>query len=183
MMKTKHKEKTDMMKKNDLSPLAAESENAPVKGSDEYYMSIALDLAKEAGKAGEVPVGAVALWEDGRVVGTGKNRRESEKCALCHAEIEAIAEANCTLGGWRLHKCTLFVTLEPCPMCAGAITNARIKRLVIGARDPRAGAYGSVFNINDLPLNHKTELTCGVLEEECAGVLKDFFRDLRKSGK
>lgn len=161
-------------------PLPEEEHSDTTTKSDDYYMNIALELAKEAASEGEVPVGAVALWEDGRMVGLGRNRRERGKCALCHAEIEAIAQANKTLGGWRLHKCTLFVTLEPCPMCAGAIMNARIKRVVFGARDARAGAYGSVCNINDLPLNHKTEVTSGVRQEECAGVLKDFFKDLRK---
>lgn len=146
---------------------------------DRYYMKKALLLAAEAAKEGEVPVGAVALWDDGRVAGLGRNRREKEKCALCHAELEAITEANRTLGGWRLHKCTLYVTLEPCPMCAGAIFNSRIKRLVFGAKDPKAGAYGSVFDINSLPLPHKTEVKGGVLEEECVGILKEFFKDLR----
>jgi tRNA(adenine34) deaminase len=175
-----------MTEKRDASPsvlqqpsaLAGKTQYAP--DSDEYYMALALDLAREAAEEGEVPVGAVALWSDGRVVGLGRNRREKEKCALCHAEIEAIGGANSTLGGWRLHKCTLFVTLEPCPMCAGAILNSRIARLVYGAADPKAGAYGSVFNINDLPLNHKPEVTSGVLEEECAALLRDFFKDLRK---
>ena len=153
---------------------------APTAENDEYYMKKALELAKEAAAEGEVPVGAVALWSDGRIVGLGRNRREGAKCALCHAEIEAINQANRTLGGWRLHKCTLYVTLEPCPMCAGAILNSRIPRLVYGAADGKAGAYGSVFNLNDLPLNHKTEVVAGVLEEECAALLKDFFKDLRK---
>ena len=147
---------------------------------DEEYMRLAIAEAEKAAHEDEVPVGAVALWDDGRVVGVGQNRREGGKCALCHAEIEAIAQANKTLGGWRLHKCTLYVTLEPCPMCAGAIMNARIKRLVFGAKDVRAGAYGSVCNINDLPLNHQTQVTSGVLEEECAAVLKDFFKKLRE---
>ena len=150
------------------------------QASHEYYMRLAIEQAKSAAKEGEVPVGAVALWDDGRVVGLGQNRREEGKCALCHAELEAIAMANGTLGGWRLHKCTLYVTLEPCPMCAGAILNSRIPLLVYGARDEKAGAYGSVFDINALPLNHKTEVISGVLEEECASLLKDFFLDLRQ---
>lgn len=146
----------------------------------EYYMRLAIQQARESAREGEVPVGAVALWEDGRVVGLGRNRREGAKCALCHAEMEAIAKANGTLGGWRLHKCTLYVTLEPCPMCAGAILNSRIPLLVYGARDEKAGAYGSVFDVNALPLNHKTRVLSGVLEEECAALLKDFFKDLRE---
>ena len=162
----------------------SQAEQPPEKqraGDDERYMRMALELARASAKEGEVPVGAVALWDDGRVVGLGRNRREREKCALCHAELEAIKGANDTLGGWRLHKCTLYVTLEPCPMCAGAILNSRIKRLVFGARDEKAGAYGSVLDINALPLNHKTEVTAGVLQGECAALLSDFFRDLRLS--
>ena len=148
------------------------------------YMKEALALAEESAAAGEVPVGAVVVWEDGRIVGRGQNRRESAKNALCHAEIEAINEACGVLGGWRLHKATLYVTMEPCPMCAGAIMNARIPYLVYGAEDPKAGAYGSVFDLNALPLNHKTAVTGGFMREECASLLTEFFKDLReKRGK
>ena len=147
---------------------------------DTFYMSLAIEQAKLAAMEGEVPVGALALWEDGRVVGLGRNRREGDKCALCHGEIEAIAHACGTLHGWRLHKCTLYVTLEPCPMCAGAIMNARIKRVVYGAKDPKAGAYGSLFHLNDLAVNHKPEIVGGVMEQECAALLKDFFASLRE---
>ncbi len=148
--------------------------------NDEYYMSLALSLAKKSAEEGEVPVGAVAVWDDGEVIGTGRNRRELGKNALYHAEIEAINNACTYKKGWRLHKCTLYVTLEPCPMCAGAIINSRIKRVVYGAPDKKAGAFGSVYNINDLPLNHKSELTSGVLECECRDILTSFFKELRK---
>ena len=148
--------------------------------NDEYYMCKALELAQEAAKEGEVPVGAVVVWDDGRIVGTGRNRRETRKNALCHAEIEAINEACSTLSGWRLHKATLYVTMEPCPMCAGAIMNARVKRVVYGASDMKAGFYGSLYDINSLPVNHKPELCGGVLADECAKLLSDFFKTLRK---
>lgn len=147
------------------------------------YMKEALVLAKESAALGEVPVGAVVVWDDGRIVGRGMNRRESGKCALCHAEIDAIKEACETLGGWRLHKATIYVTMEPCPMCAGAILNARIPRLVYGADDPKAGAYGSVFDLNALPLNHKTEVESGYMKEECSALLTGFFKDLRNKKK
>lgn len=150
---------------------------------DGKYMLLAIEQAKEAEKDGEVPVGAVAVWEDGRIVGIGRNRREKGKNALCHAEIEAINEACQTLDGWRLHKCTMYVTMEPCPMCAGAIMNARIKRVVYGAYDQKAGAYGSVFDLNAFPLNHKTEINGGVMEEECTALLRTFFGELRKKKK
>lgn len=143
-------------------------------------MRQALELAKQASDEGEVPVGAVVVCE-GKVVGTGRNRREKEKNALCHAEIEAIDNACKTLGGWRLHKCDLYVTLEPCPMCSGAVINSRIKRLVYGAADKKAGCARSVTNLFDMPFNHKPEIVSGVLEEECASLLQDFFRELRKS--
>lgn len=141
-------------------------------------MRAALALAREAAAEGEVPVGAVAV-KDGVIVGRGRNRRETEKNALCHAELQTIDEACRTLGGWRLWQCTLFVTLEPCPMCAGAIINARIPRVVFGARDKKAGSCGSVVNLFELPYNHKPELVSGVLEEECAALLTEFFRSLR----
>ena len=150
------------------------------ENKDKAYMEEALGLAKEAYSDGEVPVGAVVVWEDGRIVGKGRNRREKGKCALCHAEMEAIEQACKTLGGWRLHKATLYVTMEPCPMCAGAIFNARIPKVVYGASDPKAGAYGSVFDLNSLPLNHKTAVEKGLLREESAALLSAFFKDLRK---
>ena len=145
---------------------------------DELFMRRALALAREAAREGEVPVGAVIV-KDGKVIAEGRNRRETGKNALCHAELEAIGQACRLLGGWRLWQCELFVTLEPCPMCAGAIINARIPRVVYGARDPKAGSCGSVVNLFELPYNHSPELCAGVLADECAALLTDFFKKLR----
>jgi len=146
--------------------------------SDTLYMQQALELARLAAAEGEVPVGAVVV-RDGRVVGTGRNRREQTGNALAHAEIEAINEACHTLGGWQLVGCTLYVTLEPCPMCAGAIINSRIERVVQGTLNPKAGSCGSVVDLFALPYNHRPTVITGVLEDECRGVLKQFFRQLR----
>lgn len=145
---------------------------------DETWMQAALALAREAAQDGEVPVGAVVVM-DGRIISRGRNRRERGKNALCHAELEAIDGACRALGGWRLWRCELYVTLEPCPMCAGAIINARIPRVVFGALDKKAGSCGSVVNLFELPYNHKPALRGGVLEEECAALLTDFFKTLR----
>lgn len=142
-------------------------------------MRAALALAREAAAEGETPVGAVVVC-DGKIVGSGRNRREQDKNALCHAEIEAIDEACRTLGGWRLWRCELYVTLEPCPMCAGAIINSRIPRVWFGAHDPKAGSCGSVIDLFSLPYNHRPECTGGILEEECAGLLRSFFAELRR---
>ena len=144
----------------------------------EDAMRRAIELAKQAAAEGEVPVGCVITLGD-RIVGEGRNRRETEKNALCHAELEAIDMACRTLGGWRLWECSLYVTLEPCPMCAGAIVNARIPRVYYGAPDPKNGCCGSVINLFELPLNHRPELIGGLLEDECAGLLTDFFQRLR----
>lgn len=146
--------------------------------TDEQYMREALRLAQEAAEEGEVPIGCVIV-QDGKIVGRGRNRRELGKNALAHAEIEAIADACKTLGGWRLWQATLYVTLEPCPMCAGAIINARIARVVFGAHDAKAGSVGSIVDLFSLPYNHKPEVSSGVLEADCAAILKDFFRALR----
>lgn len=146
--------------------------------TDEHYMSIALELAQEAAQEGEVPVGCVITLGD-RVVGQGRNRREASRNALSHAELEAIHNACAILGGWRLWQCTLYVTLEPCPMCAGAIINARIPRVVYGAKDPKAGACGSVCNLFGEAFNHHPEVTPGILEDACARELRGFFRELR----
>ena len=142
-------------------------------------MREALRLAREAADEGEVPVGAVIV-KDGCIVSKGRNRRETGKSALAHAELEAISGACTALGGWRLWQCDLYVTLEPCPMCAGAIINARIPRVFFGAYDKKAGSCGSVVNLFGLPYNHKPEVTAGVLETECSLLLSDFFRRLRK---
>ena len=145
---------------------------------DTYFMKEALALAREAGAEGEVPVGCVVVRGD-EIVGRGRNRREKEKNALCHAELEAISQACQTLGGWRLWECTLYVTLEPCPMCAGAIVNARIPRVVYGASDAKCGAAGSVCNLFSMAFNHHPEVESGVLEEEAGQLLQEFFQNLR----
>lgn len=145
---------------------------------DQYYMGQALALAREAFEAGEVPVGCVVVRGD-QIVGRGRNRREEGKSALAHAEVEAIAQACRTLGGWRLWECTLYVTLEPCPMCAGAVINARIPRVVYGASDQKAGAAASVCNLFAMPFNHHPQVEGGILEEECALLLREFFARLR----
>lgn len=146
---------------------------------DEKFMQIAIDLAREAAAEGEVPVGAVVV-RDGVVIGSGRNRREAYGNALAHAELEAINEACRTLGGWQLVGCTLYVTLEPCPMCAGGIINSRIERVVQGAMNPKAGSCGSLINLFDIPYNHRPEVVSGVCGDECAAILKDFFKSLRK---
>ena len=145
---------------------------------ERQFMEEALSLAREAAAAGEVPVGCVIV-RNGEIVGRGRNRREVDKSALAHAEIEAIAEACRNLGGWRLWECTLYVTLEPCPMCAGAIINARIPRVVYGADDSKCGAARSVCSLFDLGFNHHPQVESGLMEEECAALLTDFFRQLR----
>ena len=145
---------------------------------DMEFMMEALSLAREAGQAGEVPVGCVVVRGD-RVVGRGRNRREGEKTALGHAEMEAIADACKNLGGWRLWDCTLYVTLEPCPMCAGAIINARIPRVVYGASDAKCGACGSVCNLFEMEFNHKPQVETGLMAEESQALLEDFFKELR----
>lgn len=146
--------------------------------TDNEYMQLALELARQAADEGEVPVGAVIVKND-TVIGTGRNRREKAGSALAHAELEAIHNACEALGGWQLVDCTLYVTLEPCPMCAGAIINARIPRVVQGAINPKAGSCGSIVNLFSLPYNHRPQLVSGVLEEECKSVLKEFFKKLR----
>lgn len=146
--------------------------------NNEDYMSLALEEAEKALLENEVPVGAVVVC-GGKVVGHGRNRRENGKNALYHAEIQAIDEACKMLGGWRLQKCDMYVTLEPCPMCAGAIINARIKNLYYGAKDEKSGSAESVIRLFEYPYNHKVSVTGGVMEEECAAVLKDFFANLR----
>ena len=150
--------------------------------TDEIFMRRALALAEESAIEGEVPVGAVIVCDD-KIIATGRNRRELGKNALAHAEIEAINQACQVLGGWRLWKCSLYVTLEPCPMCAGAIINARIQRLVYGASDPKAGSCGSVTDLFSFPYNHHPEVVKGFLEEECSRQLKDFFHELREKKK
>ena len=145
---------------------------------DADYMEQALLLAREAAREGEVPVGCVIV-RGGEIVGRGRNRRESDKSALAHAELEAIAQANKALGGWRLWDCTLYVTLEPCPMCAGAIINARIPRVVYGARDEKFGACRSVCSLFDMSFNHHPKVEAGLMEQEAAALMQEFFKNLR----
>ncbi len=147
---------------------------------DNRLMQRAISLAQQAAALDEVPVGAVVSL-DGEIVGEGYNRRETDKSALRHAELIAIEEACRRLGGWRLHQCELHVTLEPCPMCAGAIINARLRRVVYGARDPKAGSCESVVRLFDLPYNHRPQVTAGVMEADCARLLTDFFARMRAS--
>ncbi len=143
------------------------------------FMRLALEQAKLSSDEGEVPVGAVIV-RNGEVVSYGRNRREKEKNALCHAETEAINNACKALGGWRLWECEMFVTLEPCSMCAGAIINSRLKKVTYGARDYKNGAVESVTQLFSLPFTHKPETESGVLEEECSGILTRFFKNLRE---
>ena len=149
------------------------------------WMREALDLARAAAEAGEVPIGAVVVHDPtGRIVGRGFNRRLLDHDPTAHAEILAMREAGRALGHWRLLDCTLYVTLEPCPMCAGAIVNARLPRLVYGCDDPKAGAVRTLFHLCEDPrLNHRVEVVSGVLSEECAEVLREFFRTQRAMGK
>ena len=145
---------------------------------DVQFMNEALELARQAAAEGEVPVGAVVV-RDGEIIGRGRTHREGFGNALAHAELEAINEACRRLGGWQLVGCTLYVTLEPCPMCAGAIINARIDRLVQGAMNPKAGSCGSLINLFDIPYNHRPEVVSGVCADACGALLKEFFRTLR----
>ena len=146
---------------------------------DEIYMKEALLLAKRAEEDDEVPVGCVIV-RDGQIIARAYNRRQTDKCATAHAEILAIEEACRVLGGWRLPRTVMYVTLEPCPMCAGALINARVDKVVYGASDIRFGALGSLFNLAELPLNHKLEVEGGVLGDECKNILSDYFKRKRK---
>ena len=145
----------------------------------EDYMREALTLAREAAEAGEVPVGCVIVRRGG-IVGRGRNRREEKQAVSSHAEMEAMAQANAALGTWRLDDCELYVTLEPCPMCAGAILNARVRRVFYGARDRAMGACGGVLNLFMEDFPHHPQLVGGILAEECQAVLSEFFKGLRK---
>ncbi len=147
--------------------------------SDEKYMRLALEHAEEAARCGEVPIGAV-LVKDDAVIAADRNRREEFMDATAHAEILVIRRAGEALGGWRLSGCTLYVTLEPCPMCAGAMVLARLDRLVYGAADPKSGAAGTLYDlVNDPRLNHRLSVSCGILTGDCASVLQKFFRERR----
>ncbi|WP_373894488.1 tRNA adenosine(34) deaminase TadA [Virgibacillus natechei] len=152
--------------------------------TDEKFMQAAMKEAEKAREINEVPIGAVIVHE-GEIIATGYNVRETSQETLSHAELIAIREANRKIGSWRLEDCTLYVTLEPCPMCAGAIVQSRIKRVVYGAPDPKAGCGGTLMNLlNDERFNHQVEVTRGVLEAECGQLLRAFFREIRrKKGK
>ena len=147
------------------------------------YMKEALKLAKKAYALGEVPIGCVIVYED-KIIGRGYNRRNTDKNTLAHAEITAINRASKKIGDWRLEGCTLYVTLEPCQMCAGAIVQSRITNVVMGCMNPKAGCGGSVLNILEMPeFNHQVKVTRGVMEEECSQILQDFFKELRIRNK
>ncbi len=146
---------------------------------DEYFMREAIKLAKAAEEHDEVPVGAIITYK-GEIIARSYNTRECDKCATSHAEISAIEEACRALGGWRLPGTTLYVTMEPCAMCAGAVINARIPRVVYGAHDIRFGAFGSLLDLASLPLNHKPEVIGGVLGDECREILSEYFKKKRK---
>ena len=148
----------------------------------EDYMREALSLAREAAQEGEVPVGCVIV-KDGEIIGRGRNRREELQRTSSHAEMDAIAQANERLRSWRLDGCALYVTLEPCPMCSGAIINSRLKRVVYGARDPKAGCCGSLTDLFALPFNHHPVIESGLLEDEAQALLQDFFVMLREKRK
>jgi len=146
---------------------------------NDYYMSIASELAKEAGADAEAPVGCVIVNADGEIIGKGRNRREKEKSALAHAELEAIEEACKTIGDWRLTDCSLYVTLEPCPMCAGAIIMSRISKVFYGAKDEITGSCGSVINLFMEQYGQSTQVTGGIMAKECSELLTTFFKGIR----
>lgn len=151
--------------------------------NDEIYMMAAIEEAEKAGKIKEVPIGAVIVYQ-GRIIARGHNLREARQSTLTHAELIAIQTANEVIGSWRLEDCTLYVTLEPCPMCAGAIVQSRIKRVVYGADDPKAGCAGTLMNLLEEPrFNHQVEVERHVMAEECGDLLRDFFRELRRRKK
>ncbi len=149
---------------------------------DDKYMKLAIEQAKIAASMGEIPVGAVIV-SNGDIISTGYNKREMLTNSLAHAEIVAINSACKQLNSWRILNATLYVTLEPCAMCAGAIINSRIEKVVFGAFDPKAGSFGSLVNLSELPYNHKPQIVSGVCEKECADLLSGFFRELRKKKK
>lgn len=151
--------------------------------TDEKYMKEAIRQAKKAKALDEVPIGCVIVYED-KIIARGYNRRNTDKNTLSHAELNVIRKASKKLGDWRLEGCTMYITLEPCQMCAGAIVQARVSRVVIGSMNPKAGCAGSVLNILQMDrFNHQVELTKGVLQEECSTMLSDFFKELREKKK
>ncbi len=180
----KHKRRIALReeKKLALKQLKEKEEKLQYK-KDEKYMGQALKLAEKAAALGEVPIGCLIVYDD-KVIARGYNRRITDQSTLSHAEIIAIKKASKKLGDWRLEHCTMYVTLEPCQMCAGAIVQARIPRCVIGCMNPKAGCAGSIINILDMKeFNHRVKITRGILEKECSYLLKDFFGRLRKVNK
>lgn len=150
---------------------------------DEKFMKEAIRQARKAYALNETPIGCVIVYE-GKIIGRGYNRRNTDKNTLAHAEITAICKASRKIGDWRLEGCTLYVTLEPCPMCAGAIVQSRMDRVVVGCMNPKAGCAGSVLNVLQTEgFNHQAELTTGVCQEECSGMMKSFFKELRQAKK
>lgn len=148
--------------------------------TDEQFMKMAIEEAKKAEQQNEVPIGSIIVYEN-RIIAKGYNQRETTQSTLSHAELNVIKQANEKINSWRLEDCTLYVTLEPCPMCAGAIIQSRIKRVVFGAYDPKAGCAGTLMNLlEDNQFNHKVETIGGVLEKQCGALLKDFFKQIRK---
>ena len=176
------------MKKSDLDTGAGVSENKKkgqrkMTDTDAKYMKEAIRQAKKAYAIGEVPIGCVIV-RDGKIISRGYNRRTIDKNTLAHAELAAIKKASKKLDDWRLEGCTMYVTLEPCQMCAGALVQSRIDRVVVGCMNPKAGCAGSILNLLQMPeFNHQVELETGVLEEECSQMMKDFFRELRETKK
>jgi tRNA(adenine34) deaminase len=151
--------------------------------NDERYMKEALKQARKAYRLGEVPIGCIIVYQD-KIIGRGYNKRNAKKTTLAHAELVAIEKASKSMGDWRLEDCIMYVTLEPCQMCAGAIVQARIRKVVIGTMNPKAGCAGSILNLLQMEeFNHQVEMTIGVLEEECTRILQDFFRELRIRNK
>lgn len=176
------------MKKSDLDTGAGVSENKEkgqrkMTDTDAKYMKEAIRQAKKAYAIGEVPIGCVIV-RDGKIISRGYNRRTIDRNTLAHAELAAIKKASKKLDDWRLEGCTMYVTLEPCQMCAGALVQSRIDRVVVGCMNPKAGCAGSILNLLQMPeFNHQVELETGVLEEECSQMMKDFFRELRETKK
>jgi len=176
------------VKKSDLDTGAGVSENKEkgqrkMTDTDAKYMKEAIRQAKKAYAIGEVPIGCVIV-RDGKIISRGYNRRTIDKNTLAHAELAAIKKASKKLDDWRLEGCTMYVTLEPCQMCAGALVQSRIDRVVVGCMNPKAGCAGSILNLLQMPeFNHQVELETGVLEEECSQMMKDFFRELRETKK
>lgn len=179
---TRHKRWEKRMEQKRLAALAKENEKQMQRKVDETFMTEAIRQAHKAGAVQDVPIGCVIVHE-GRVIARGYNRRNADKSVLSHAEITTIKKACKKLGDWRLEECTMYVTLEPCPMCAGAIVQARIPRVVIGCMNPKAGCAGSVLDmLHETGFNHQAETVTGVMEEECSILMKEFFQKLRREG-